>query len=192
MKRLLFIACCSLFLCTGCGQASYFQSTELVGSTEDDQSKEQVVEELIPEVIYVQVAGAVNKPDVYELPVGSRVYAAIEAAGGLTDSADDTDINQAAMLEDGQKLYVYTIAETEAIAEKEQLLAEQSADDGLININTATAAELRTLPGIGETKAKQIVSYREQNGDFSSIEDIKKVSGIGDGIFNQINSLIKL
>ena len=72
------------------------------------------------------------------------------------------------------------------------MIASSQQDDGLVNINTASAAELQSLPGIGEAKAKQIVSYREANGDFSSIEDIKNVSGIGDGIFNQINSLIKI
>ncbi|MBR5952428.1 MAG: helix-hairpin-helix domain-containing protein, partial [Pseudobutyrivibrio sp.] len=68
----------------------------------------------------------------------------------------------------------------------------QTANDGLININTATVGELTNLPGIGEAKASQIVAYRDANGAFSSIDDIKKVSGIGDGIFNQINSLIKI
>ena len=190
MKRFLFIACCSIFLFTGCGQASYFQSTELVDSTEETPKEEEMVEELLPETIFVQVAGAVENPDVYELPVGSRVYAAIEAAGGLLDSADDSDINQASVLEDGQKLYVYTVEESEAL--KQEMVALSQQDDGLVNINTASAAELQSLPGIGEAKAKQIVSYREANGDFSSVEDIKNVSGIGDGIFNQINSLIKI
>ena len=189
MKKLFCIACCSLFLFTGCKEEAYFQSTELVEAAEEAKSEEQLVDELLPEEIYVQVAGAVVKPDVYKLPEGSRVYAAIEAAGGLLDSADDNDINQAALLEDGQKIYVYTYEET-ALLEEEQALEE--ADDGLVNINTATLNELTALPGIGEAKANQIIAYREANGNFSSIEDIKKVSGIGDGIFNQINSLIKI
>ncbi len=144
---------------------------------------------MVPTVIFVQVAGAVCKPGVYELSSGSRVYAAIEAAGGLTEQADDSDINQAAVLEDGQKLYVYTIEERALEEAKE---AATQAEDGLVNINTATESELTSLPGIGQTKAKQIVEYRQSNGSFSSIEEIKNVSGIGDGIFNQINSLIKI
>jgi competence protein ComEA len=72
------------------------------------------------------------------------------------------------------------------------LEAEAEANDGLVDINKATESELTTLPGIGENKARQIVEYRQSNGSFSSIEDIKNVSGIGDGIFNQINSLIKV
>ena len=190
MKRLILFACCSIFLFCSCSKASYFQSTELVEEADNKQeANQQAVEDLIPKTIYVQVAGAVNKPDVYQLPEGSRVYAAIEAAGGLLDSADDSDINQAALLEDGQKLYIYTVDEATSLAAKAQA---EEADDGLVNINTATVTELKTLPGIGESKANQIIAYRDANGSFSSIEDIKKVSGIGDGIFNQINSLIKI
>ena len=192
MKRIFCLACCSLFLCVGCGKTSYFQSTELVETATDTEKTESVVEELVPETIYVQVAGAVLNPDVYQLPIGSRVYAALDAAGGLLDSADVSDINQAQILEDGEKLYVYTVEETIALKEEQAIKSQESFDDGLININTASAAELRTLPGIGETKANQIVSFREANGKFSSIEDIKNVSGIGEGIFNQINMLIKI
>ena len=192
MKRLLLIACCSFFLFTGCKKASYFESTELVEETTEEESAKEAVEQRLPETIFVQVAGGVNAPGVYELKSGSRVYQAIEAAGGLLKEADDSDINQAMLLEDGQKLYIYTAEEMAELAEKEAALQESSVDDGLININVATAADLRTLPGIGETKANQIIAYREANGEFSSIDDIKNVSGIGDGIFNQINSLIKV
>ncbi len=192
MKKFFVIACCSLFLFTGCSQASYFQSTELVDTNQESQTHEEIVEGIIPETIFVHVAGAVNTPDVYELPAGSRVYAALEAAGGLLETADETDLNQAAILCDGEKLYVYTVEESEQLRIEQQLLEEQSASDGLININTATADQLQTLPGIGESKAKQIISYREANGEFPSLEDIKNVPGIGDGIFNQINSLIKI
>ncbi|WP_051195216.1 ComEA family DNA-binding protein [Pseudobutyrivibrio ruminis] len=189
MKKLFCVACCSIFLFAGCGKASYFQSTELVEAKEEaDENK--VVEDLVPSTIYVQVAGAVVKPDVYELPEGSRVYAAIEAAGGLRDEADDSDINQAALLEDGQKLYIYT--EEEVVKIKQQEEQSNETDDGLVNINTATATELMALPGIGQSKANQIIAYRDANGSFSSIEDIKNVTGIGDGIFNQINSFIKI
>ncbi|SCZ78524.1 ComEA family DNA-binding protein [Pseudobutyrivibrio xylanivorans] len=189
MKKLLILVLCSLLLFAGCGHESYFQSTELVNETEvSEEGASSDLSEVVPQIICVQVAGAVQAPGVYDLPVNSRVYAAIEAAGGLLDSADDSDINQASFLEDGQKIYVYTKEEREALLISE----EASEEDGLININTATEAELMTLPGIGQSKASQIISYRNTNGDFTSIEDIKNVSGIGDGIFNQINSLIKI
>ncbi|SHI87491.1 helix-hairpin-helix domain-containing protein [Pseudobutyrivibrio xylanivorans] len=189
MKKYLLLVLCSLLLFTGCGHESYFQSTELIKEAEDTiEETSSDISDVVPQIIYVQVAGAVQKPGVYDLPFNSRVYAAIDAAGGLLDSADDSDINQAALLEDGQKIYVYSKEEKE-----ELLLSEENAeDDGLININTATESELTSLPGIGQAKASQIISYRNANGDFSTIEDIKNVSGIGDGIFNQINSLIKI
>jgi competence protein ComEA len=178
-------------LFTGCGQKSYFQASD---STEVSQEKSEeelpASEASTDQNIFVQVSGAVVSPGVYELPGDSRVYAAIEAAGGLLQTADDSDINQAAILEDGQKIYVYSAEEMTKL--QEAAIAEESANDGLVNINTADVQLLTTLPGIGENKAKQIVAYRDSNGAFSSIEDIKNVSGIGDGIFNQINSLIKI
>ena len=191
MKKFLVLVFCSLFLFSGCGNTSYFQSTELVDEkNKSEESAESTdISEVINPVIFVQVAGAVVKPGVYELPTGSRVFAAIDAAGGLLDTADDSDVNQASVLEDGQKVYVYTYSEREAIESAE---AEKDASDGLVSINRASASELTNLPGIGQAKANQIIAYREANGDFTSIEDIKKVSGIGDGIYNQINSLIKL
>lgn len=191
MKKFLVLVFCSLFLFSGCGNTSYFQSTELVDETnKSEESAESTdISEVINPVIFVQVAGAVVKPGVYELPNGSRVFAAIDAAGGLLDTADDSDVNQASVLEDGQKVYVYTYSEREAIESAE---AEKDESDGLVSINRASASELTNLPGIGQAKANQIIAYREANGDFTSIEDIKKVSGIGDGIYNQINSLIKL
>ena len=196
MKKFLYLVCCSLFLFTGCGQTSYFQSTQTdagdsisevetsTDSTESSETKDTNT------VIYVQIAGAVNAPGVYELSAGARVFNAIDAAGGLIDSADDTDINQAELLTDGQKIYIYTKAERNELLAKEE--SEQAESDGLININTATVEELTSLPGIGESKANLIVSYREENGDFSAIEDIKNVTGIGDGIFNQIQAYIKI
>ncbi|CBK74865.1 competence protein ComEA helix-hairpin-helix repeat region [Butyrivibrio fibrisolvens 16/4] len=191
MKKVLFLVLCSLFLFTGCGHTSYFQSTQLVEeSAESGEASEDAtsdISEVVPQVICIQVAGAVSKPGVYNLPTGSRVYAAIEAAGGLLDSADDSDINQASLLEDGQKIYVYSLEE------RQQIESEKAdKEDGLVNINTATEAELTSLPGIGQAKAAQIIAYRSANGDFASIEDVKNVSGIGDGIFKQIYSLIKI
>ncbi|SDH34423.1 competence protein ComEA [Pseudobutyrivibrio sp. 49] len=188
MKKYIFLVLCSLLMFTGCGHESYFQSTELVENTEEQDEISNDIPEVVSQIICVQVAGAVVKPGVYELPSNSRVYAAIDAAGGLLDSADDSDINQASLLEDGQKIYVYSKEERAELL----LSEEESDDDGLINLNTATEAELMTLPGIGQSKASQIISYRNANGNFASIEDIKNVSGIGDGIFKQINSLIKI
>ncbi len=190
MKKLLSLILCSLFLFTftGCKKTSYFQSTELVNEeSQTTLTSEEAVTELLPEVIYVQVSGAVVNPGVYDLPAGSRVFAAIDAAGGLLDSADDCNINQAEQLEDGQKIEVLT--HDELAMEKE---LQKEAEDGLININTASASELMTLPGIGKAKAEQIIAYRQSNGLFKSIDEIKNVSGVGEGIFKKINSQIKI
>ena len=92
-------------------------------------------------------------------------------------------------MEDGQKIYVYTVEEK---LKEQETSTEAAIDDGLVDINKATEGELTTLPGIGQNKARQIVEYRQSNGAFTSIDDIKNVSGIGDGIFKQINSLIKV
>ncbi len=192
MNKLLCLVCCSLLLFSGCGSTSYFQSTELVESTEtseSDNTSDELEEHLESDTIYVQVSGAVENPDVYQLPADARVFNAIQAAGGLLDTADDSDINQAESLTDGQKIYIYNVDEVKEMESQKQI---DDADDGLININTASASELTSLSGIGDAKAAQIVSYREANGDFSSIEDIKNVSGIGDGIFNQIKDYIKV
>ena len=193
MKKFLILVFASLFLFSGCGNTSYFQSTKLIEETTEEVAEEtetqDSISEIVPTMIFIQVAGAVKNPGVYELKTGARVYSAIEAAGGLLDDADDSDINQASVLEDGQKIYVYTVEEK---LKEQETSTEAAIDDGLVDINKATEGELTTLPGIGQNKASQIVEYRQSNGAFTSIDDIKNVSGIGDGIFKQINSLIKV
>ena len=186
-----------------------------------------------PELIYVFVCGAVAQEGVYELPAGSRVYQAVEAAGGYAADADTSYINQADSVTDAQKLEIPTVEEAEKLREEAALAAENrraetdaesgtgpdgaasgqvnpgagqanhgagqmnngagQADDAagrLININTADEATLQTLPGIGAAKAASIVRYREANGGFSSIEEIKKVSGIGDITYENIKGCI--
>jgi competence protein ComEA len=179
-----------------------------------------------PEQIYVFVCGAVVQEGVYELPAGSRVYQAVEAAGGYASDADTSYINQADPVTDAQKLEIPTVEEAKKLREEAALAAENrqaetdaesgsgpdgaaagyanygagqvnngagQADDAaarLININTADEAALQTLPGIGAAKAASIVRYREANGGFSSIEEIKKVSGIGDITYENIKGCI--
>ena len=154
-----------------------------------------------PLSIFVYVCGAVVNPDVYELPEGSRIVDAIEASGGFLQDADETFVNLAAKLEDGVKLFIPTTEESS------QMMASGGAEsfdaggisfdgknnpegNGLININKATRDELTTLPGIGSATADKIVSYRELNGAFKSIEDIMKVSGIKDKLFSKIKDKI--
>lgn len=150
-----------------------------------------------PETIFVYVCGAVNSPGVYELYADSRVCDALLAAGDFRDDADSEYLNQAAVLCDGDKLYVPTREETMlglsgAYSDTGDMdnIGGSQGSDGLININTATVSELKSLPGIGDVKAEAIVSYRETNGKFKSIEDITKVPGIKSGLLEQIRSKI--
>ena len=139
------------------------------------------------EILTVFVCGAVKAPGVYELPAGSRVYEAIALAGGTTDEAAQTAVNQAELLCDGQMIEIPTREEQMAKA-----AAEEARADGLVNINSADLEELKTLPGIGDSKARSIIAYREENGAFENPEDIKNVDGIGEGVFAKLDGCIKV
>ena len=156
---------------------SHFDSSD--DSTKDDSNTD----------IYVHICGAVINPGVYQVPVGTRVYQALELAGGSSDDAYLSGINLADKLADGQKVYIP--------AEGENAEGILSIDSGgvqsvMININTASEAELMTLPGIGQSRAKDIINYRVKNGLFESINDIMKVSGIKEAAFEKIKDLIKV
>jgi competence protein ComEA len=139
--------------------------------------------------IQVHVAGAVGNPGVYSLQPGSRVQDAIDASGGLLPGANSEMINLAGLLEDGERVFVPTLAPTAAPGEA--VLPERSITIQFpININTATLADLESLPEIGPVTAGNILAYREQNGPFASVEDIEKVSGIGPKTFEKIKDLI--
>ena len=133
--------------------------------------------------IYVYVSGCVVNPGVYIMPEGSRVYDAVNAAGGVTSEGDESRMNMVNIIHDGDRVVVPVAAE----------YAGESAENGtgLVNINQATAAQLTTIPGIGESRAKAIISYREKHGAFSKIEDIMKVSGIKEGTFEKIKDYIE-
>ncbi len=141
-------------------------------------------------LVVVDVRGAVAKPDVYSLPPGSRVQDALVLAGGALDTADTRPLNLARKLNDGEQIYVPAMGEVAPIPAAGTAPFSRTPFGKLVNINTATAAELDALPGIGATYAQRIVDYRTQNGPFKKIEDIKKVRGIGDALFEQIKNLI--
>jgi competence protein ComEA len=138
-----------------------------------------------PGPIRVYVTGAVANPGLtLELPSGSRVEDALEAAGGVTDEADMARINPVDFLQDGDHVHVFSVNETD-----EPAIATPSGS-GLVNINTATLDELVALPGIGETTAQAIIDYREANGPFTSIEQLDAVEGIGEATLNELAELI--
>lgn len=146
--------------------------------------------------VYVDVDGAVVSPGVYRLKDGARVSQAIDAAGGLTAEADVTGLNRASKITDGQKIYVPTVGEQQTAAAVGG--AESSASttpgtgssSGLVNINTASAAELQTLSGIGPSMAQAIIDERTQNGAFASVDDLMRVSGIGEKKLAKIKDCI--
>ena len=138
------------------------------------------------ELIYVYVCGQVNNPGIVELRKGARIYEAINGAGGITENGNPDAINQAKTVEDGQMIYIPMIGEEYTIEHVE------SQGDGLVNINTAQVSELTTLPGIGESRANDIISYRESNGGFKKIEDIMNVPGIKEAAFSRIKDYIKV
>lgn len=156
-------------------------------------------------VVVVDVGGAVVNPQVVRLSAGARVDDAIQAAGGLAEDADTTSINRASKIEDGAKVYVPRVGETVSAAtvtagadaettgtSGSAAASTGTASGGLVNINTATLEELDTLPGVGPSTAQAIIDDRTQNGPFSSIEDLMRVSGIGDKKFANMKSGITI
>ena len=136
--------------------------------------------------VFVHVGGAVVHPGVQELEEGSRVQDAVEAAGGFADGAARDALKLARVLQDGEQVVVPTEEELTASVSPSAEVSAAPAARGRININTATAEELDALPGIGPATAEKIVADREANGPFSTIEDLKRVSGIGDKKYTEL------
>ncbi len=147
----------------------------------------------------VHICGAVNRPGVYTMERGSRIYQAVEKAGGFTGDAAQDYLNQADLLTDGMKIYVPTGTEAEeaagentwlSLAGEEASRSQPEQTSSLININTAGEDALCSLPGVGSSKAKSIIAYRERNGAYRTIEDIMNVEGIKEGVFLKIKDKI--
>ena len=146
-----------------------------------------------PSPFQVFVSGAVNYPGVYVLAAGERYQDAIQAAGGFNQDAITQTLNLAAPLQDGIQINVPSISDFQQDSTSDTPGTRGTTiliSEALININTATEVELETLPGIGPVIAGEIIAYRQKEGDFVTIEDVQKVSGIGPGIFEKIKDLI--
>ena len=167
-----------LWMLTACGKTS-----EVEDPLQEVDASEVEAQEDASDSIFVYVCGAVEAEGVYELATGSRVYEAIEMAGGFRGDAATNAVNQAEVLADEAKVYVPTIAEAQA---------EQTADNGKVNLNTATKEKLMSLPGVGESRADSIISSREEKGPFKKIEDIMQISGIKEGLFEKIKDFITI
>ena len=132
--------------------------------------------------ICVYVVGCVNNPGIFEVEDGTRIYEAIELAGGESEDADLTRLNLAKILDDEEKIVV----PAKVVLEE----SEESSESSVVNINTASVEKLSTLSGVGKSTAEKIVKYREENGYFNVIEDLMNVSGIGESKFNAIKDNI--
>lgn len=178
------------------------------GSTDRTELSDASSEE--EKTLVVHICGAVSAPGVYELPAGSRIIDVVEAGGGFLPEADEACCNLAEEIVDGCQIYIMTKTESCADGQTEKKAGIQTSPDsdmqttdrnvrsnsatalenGLVNLNTADVAALMTLPGIGESRAKAIISYREQHGAFAQIEDIMKISGIKQAAFSKIKDKI--
>lgn len=204
MKRKIWMVLLWAFLLTtvsACNNKTVYLETsadEGAGEMEQEQTeadgrKESPEEETQETLCYVYICGAVAKPGVYAVPSHARVYEVISLAGGLLAEAGEQAVNQAREVVDGEMIRVPTKEELSAGAAEQSFGDEGTeAQDGRVDINRADAAELMTLPGIGASKADSIISYREENGAFSSIEDIMNVEGIKEGVFNRMKEHIKV
>lgn len=162
-------------------------------AAEPEDSRGNVLQ---PEEAIVYVCGAVNAPGIYTLAANSRLYEAIALAGGFSSEADPAYHNLARSIADGERIYILSVAETKVLSTEQQVSGEegvQNASTGataLINLNTATAEQLMELPGIGESRAADILEYRKRIGQFTAIEEIMNVSGIGNAMFEKIKDKI--
>lgn len=166
-------------LCS-CGEEDtmkYFQDSSQAANYEENTYPLNEKEDA--RTILVYVCGAVMEPGVVELPEESRVVDAIALVGGMTEDADETYMNLAKKLEDGEKIYIPT-------CEEANVWKQQEGYKQLININTADADELCELSGIGESKAEDIIAYRKKHGEFHTKEDLMKVPGIKENLYEKI------
>lgn len=202
-----------LLCCTGCekqkddslltlsleeSRAEEKESTEISNEKKEEATKSEDREgEEASEHIFVYVCGAVHTPGVYKLDQEARIYEALALAGGVREDAAEESVNQAQRLSDGERVYIPTEEEIQqgiaVVSGSTNALNEDAAgtgSSGKVNLNTASEEELKTLDGIGETRAKSIVEYRNANGGFQTIEELMNVEGIKEGVFEKIEDRI--
>lgn len=223
-KRIVILICLLCVFLNGCGEtedeivlryetesdnrysdsSSRLNAADYSGFVVDNESEnnEKVAED--PEdsqlLLVVYVCGEVNNPGIYELASGSRMFDAVDAAGGYSVNAAETYLNLAECIQDGQKIYVPSVEELEENSPTVNInnsgavgnISESSGESNKtkVNINTATESELMTVPGIGQSKAKAIIAYRSEKGNFNSTEDIMQITGIKEGLYSKVKDYI--
>lgn len=204
LKKKLFIALIVAFAILSGLWYAFFYKGDIGRSETSSETPVTKVPSPIPTVtpkLYIEVhmCGSVNLPGVVRVEEGSRVITALEEAGGFSEEADREYLNLARFLKDGERIYVPSLEETSVLSHKDRI-AGIGIDDGSgenddqketkVNINKAEVKELTLLPGIGESRAKDIIAYRNKVGAFEKKEDIKNVSGIGDSLYSRIEEFI--
>jgi competence protein ComEA len=137
--------------------------------------------------ITIDIQGAVKTPGVYRLAIGSRVFDAIKAAGGLTAKADPSDVNQARIISDGEQIYIYAKS-----GSSKSVVKPKVKDSGFLLVNRASAKEFEALDGIGPVLASRIVSFRKEHGPFATLDDLLKVPGIGSSTLAKFKTKLRL
>ena len=165
----------------------------ITGDTASKAAKQdEVMDKELPAVLFCDIGGAVNEPGVYSLPEGSRLCDLIDLAGGLRDDADISSVNRALILSDGAMIRIPVRGEETVSQEASNWYsaAEDTSGTRLININTSGPEELQLIPGVGPAIAGRIIEYRESNGPFQTIEEIRSVKGIGEKTYEKIKDHI--
>lgn len=199
MIMVLIYSTVFLYGCSDNQETVYMSGTNDEKESYETEFSQAITDTTVKESrIFVQISGAVNKPGVYEFKERIRVFEAIEQTGGLNSEAYTDSINMAKPISDEMVIYVPTVEEAsnsdlntgdnQSFGTKEESGKENKSS--VININTASAAELMTLPGVGQAKASAIIAYREEIGGFTDISQIKNISGIKDALFNKIKDYI--
>lgn len=207
-KVLVGVLSCCMFLsgCTSNSQSEISWNLEDEVVVAEQEFNEKVLQtgemyELLEDMtdsqenmIYVFICGAVTEPGVYQIAEGSRLFELVDVAGGMLESADSMSQNLARVVQDGEQIQILTKEEAEELRKNTGAVITSNMDykNGLVNINTATVQELTNLTGIGESRALAIIAYREKNGLFQSIDGIKKVAGIKEGLFERIKNQITI
>ena len=176
----IFVGC--FVAVSGMGYSCQKAEEEILPAAESPETEAPSEETEGGGEIVVHICGEVKNPGLYRAPEGSRYGELLSLAGGPTDQADPNLLNLAKEARDGERLYVP--------GKGESLPEEEKEASGKVNLNTADAGELQSLPGIGEAKARSILTYREEHGPFSSIEELMKVPGIKEAVFSNVKQFI--
>lgn len=164
-----------------------FADTEDIGTSDPEATEGISAASQEDNAVYIHICGEVKKPGVYTFSSPPRLTEVVEDAGGFTKKADHSAVNLAERVADGSQILIPSKKKEKSAKEKE---VQGTISEGKVNINTASREELMKLDGIGESKASQIISYRETNGLFKRIDDIMNISGIKEGVFNKIKDYI--